>query len=46
MSPVDAKLQSWLENNRKFAETYQTPPTMDQIRPAAIAAGGAYLHFP
>ena len=46
MTHVDAKLQSCLENNRKFAQTYETPPTMEQIRAGARAAGGAFLICP
>ena len=43
MANVNAKIQDFLANNRKFVETYQVPPTMDQIMPGARSAGGGIL---
>ena len=43
MAATDSKIQGFLENNRDFAETWKTPPTMEQIRVFTKQAGGGFI---
>lgn len=43
MTTTDSKVQLFFENNRKFAETYQVPPTMVQLRAGSADRGGALI---
>lgn len=43
MAYVASKLQGLLDKNGKFAETFQVPPTMEQLRAASREAGGAFI---
>ena len=46
MTTTDSKVQLFFENNRKFAETYQVPPTMVQLRAGSADRGGALIICP
>lgn len=46
MTTTESKVQGLLENNRKFAETWATPPTMVQMRAATVKNGGALIVGP
>ncbi|KAL8824521.1 MAG: hypothetical protein Q9191_005002 [Dirinaria sp. TL-2023a] len=41
MADTNSKIKALLESNRKFAETWETPPTMRQMRAAQSETGGA-----
>ena len=43
MAHVNSRVQEFLNNNRKFAETYTSPPTMDQIRAGSRQAGAVLI---
>jgi len=43
MTDTTSRLQSFLANNKKFAETWKTPPTMEQMRALSYKSGGALL---
>lgn len=43
MASTDSKIADFLTANRKFAETYPAPPTMQSMRAMAAEAGGALL---
>ena len=41
MADTSSKIKGLLERNRKFAETWETPPSMHQMRAARSETGGA-----
>ena len=43
MAYVNSRIETLLESNRKFAETFQKPPTMVELRAAALKAGGLII---
>lgn len=40
MTDTNSKIQRLIEGNQKFAETYEAPPTMEQMRAAQSKTGG------
>lgn len=43
MTNTESRVQGFLENNRKFAETWPVPPTMEQLRAVSTEEGGALI---
>ena len=43
MTTTESKVQGFFENNRKFAETWQAPLTMEQLRASSLERGGALI---
>ena len=43
MASTDSKIQGFLEKNRKFAETWKSPGTMEQLRAVALSSGGGLI---
>lgn len=43
MANTDSKIQGLLEINRKFAETWKMPATMEQMRAMAVQSGGGLI---
>lgn len=43
MASTDSKIEKLLAGNRKVAETWSAPPTMEQFAPLAAENGGATI---
>lgn len=43
MAALDTKIQAFLGSNRKFAETWRMPATMEQIRAVLLHGDGGTI---